>query len=866
MTEKKYKLFVKVLLGFILLQPVLDILSRMAILDYIPNISTYLKPLFVFGFTGYLLLLYSPNRKRWLAYVILYFILIIGHMYLLYNLLVDKAILLHEFRFLINIAYMLSLYISFDTIVYYASDYQILYKQIKDTIFYTFIIYFGLYFVSIISGTSGMTYEYADSSKLGFKGWYDSGQILGHAFSVMFPLIMYNMLSPKKSWYVRIGVTSLFILSVSLIGTKVPYYITFIVLILYLFITIFMKVFNKEHKRNYFNIVLIMVMIIVMIFTYKYTPVKHNTDINTMVARTDVSTYDFKKESGYSDIPDDDTLREMYPNEDISKMIEYNNWSRSASLYLTSLFESGELHPSNMRFKQIKYANKKFHLVSLPYKIFGLGYLNQNSALSPESDTLMAFYSFGVLGLVLFLIIPIKEFIVSTLYIIKNIKIIDLETYMLYMGLGIFFSISIYAGYTYIYTNFSIFLMLLILMLKLRRTILKKEIIKNNKITFLLLHLGYGGIETSTINTANSLCSMYDINLVSFYNLDKNQENRVDKQIKIRHLYNGSPNRDEFKNALRNHNLFLIIKEGIKAISILIKKRLYIINEIRNNDSLYLISTRYDFSTLLSKYGYSSNIRIAQEHHYHNDNKKYINILKHKYDNIDDLMALTDKLYNDYKKFLVHNYHTKVVLMPNMLYELPKEISKLDRKNIITMSRFDYGKRNDDIIRAFSMVKDKDTHLYILGDGNEFDNLSKLVKELKIEDRVTMPGYVRKEDMPNYLIQSSIFLMASITEGLPMVLLEAMSYGIPCVAYETASGVNDIIKNECNGYVIKNRNQEEFVKCIDKLIDDDNLRNNMGKEALKTAKMFYKDEVIKKWLVFLRSVNSNENEKEEKKI
>jgi len=110
----------------------------------------------------------------------------------------------------------------------------------------------------------------------------------------------------------------------------------------------------------------------------------------------------------------------------------------------------------------------------------------------------MALYSFGILGFCLFLYIPIKEFIIETFYIIKNLKNIDFDNYLIYMGLGIFFCISIYAGYTYIYTNFSIFLILLIIMSKLKRDITNNYKINTNKISFLMLHLGYGGIETSS--------------------------------------------------------------------------------------------------------------------------------------------------------------------------------------------------------------------------------------------------------------------------------------------------------------------------------------------------------------------------------
>ncbi len=59
-----------------------------------------------------------------------------------------------------------------------------------------------------------------------------------------------------------------------------------------------------------------------------------------------------------------------------------------------------------------------------------------------------------------------------------------------------------------------------------------------------------------------------------------------------------------------------------------------------------------------------------------------------------------------------------------------------------------------------------------------------------------MTGYKNKEEIEKYMLESSLFLMASVSEGLPMVLLEAMSYGIPCIAYHTDSGTDDIIKDK----------------------------------------------------------------------
>lgn len=851
--QKKEDKLLKIFLIYIILQPFLDILSYLSIRDIIPfGISTYLKPIFVFALGAYLLFTKCNNKKSWLIYISLFAILTIGHSYLLYKLLIDTSVILHELRFLINIAYMVALFIITSAIFKDYPDKEELLRKLKKTILITFCLYFGLLLVSILSGTASKTYEYADLNKLGYKGWFDSGQILGHAFSIIFPSLIYIILSPKRKWYYRVIIMTLFIVGVSLIGTKVPYFITLIVCILYLLVSIFVKIFNKEHKSNYFNLALISIIIIAMLTTYKYTPVKYNTDINRNNAQTSIDDYNLGNESGSNSILSIEELKEMYPNRDINRLIEYQEWNKEASEYLQTLFKENKLHPSNMRFKQIYYANKKYKLSSIEYKIFGLGFLNQDTSLALESDFFMALYSFGILGLILFLIIPLKEFIKSTIFILKHLKLIDLETYMLYMGLGVFFCISIYAGYTYIYTNFSIFLVILISMLKIKRYLLKKSLLKENKVSFLLLHLGYGGIETATINTANALSDKYEVELVSFYNLTKNQVNRLNNNIKVKYLYQGEPNKEVFLESLKNHKLLKVLKEGLKAVSILIKKKVLVIHEIINNNSKFLVSTRYEFSMLLSKYGFKETTKIAAEHHYHNNSKKYISILKHKYNNIDYLLALTKTLEEDYHHFLKHNHHTKIVLMPNMLESIPTKKSTLEKKEIITMSRLDYGKKNDDIVKAFAKTNYQNWHLSILGDGSEYENLSSLIKELHLENNVSLEGYIPKEKLEGYLLNSSIFLMASLTEGLPMVLLEAMSYGLPCIAYETASGVNDIIDNGKNGYVIKERNEELYVKRLQSLMDDATLRKKMSKEALEKVKCFSKENIVKKWYNILK--------------
>ncbi len=856
MTIKKQQGILKIILIFILVQPVLDIISFLSIRDIISfNISTYLKPLLVFSLASYLLFTYSPIKKRWFTYIGFFALFLIGHFYILIRLLIPLGTLLHEFRFVLNIMYMIALFIMMFTVYYHYENKEEFLDKIKKTLMVTMLTYAVFLIIAVLTGTSAMTYEYADKNKLGFKGWFDSGQILGHALSVLFPILLYTVLRPQQKWYTKVLWLTLLIVMVSLLGTKVPYYIVLIVLGLYLVISLGIKFFNKEFKRNYLNIVLVILGIVGMIVSYNYTPVAYNTKLNKMNASVSVDQYDMDLIDGRKNVKSFENLISDNDGNDVSKLVEYNNWNIATSDYLMNLLQSGKVHPSDMRKKQFFYSSKKFELATWEYKVFGIGYLNQEDSLSIESDFFMAFFCFGILGFILMLMLPIMEFVKTTVFILKNLKKIDLETYLLYMGLGIFFCISIYAGYTYIYTNFSIYLVMLIIMLKTKVDLIKKDIKDNkthNKIDFLLLHLGYGGIESATINSANALCNKYDIRIVSFYKLDKNQIGKLNKKIEVKYLYDGGPNREEFKQAVSNKNIMGILKEGIKACSILVKKKVLVISYIRRCKSNVIVSTRVEFNSLLSRYGKFDTLKIAQEHHYHNNNKRYINKIKNNYYGIDYLCALTTTLKNDYEVFLKNNNHTKVILLPNMISELPSKYSDLTEKAIITVSRLDIGKKNDDIVRAFSKIKDKEYKLYIIGDGSEYDNLNKLIKELKLTDRVILTGYLDKKKIEEYMLDSSLFVMASLTEGLPMVLLEAMSYGVPCLAYETASGVNDIIDDGINGFVVKNRNEKEYIDKMNVIISDIKKRKEMGKEALKKVNSFYKTEILKIWKEMLK--------------
>lgn len=850
MSKNEQRNILKLMSIYVILQPLFDILSNLYLDGILKiQISTFVKPLFIFIVALYMFFKYENNKKRWFIYAFLFLIFMLGHYMILYRLYISNNVIMHEFRFLINIIYMIAIFIIYYVLYKHYEDKKEMFDNIKKTVLITFVIYTGLLLLSVITGTSGMTYEYADKFKKGFKGWYDSGQILGHAISIMFPILLYTILKPRNSWYKKILSLTPIIITIMILGTRTPYLIVLVSLIIYIIISIFLMFYSKIFKNNIFNLVFVSVCAISMVVLYKYTPVYTNVQINNSNKNTTLDGYNMKLVDGSLNI---EKIDELIKNNkgNVTELKLYKKWNNLSTKYLTKLYKNGKIHPSENRKRQFYYSKYKFNISDIEYKLFGIGFLIQENTLSEESDFFMALFNYGIFGFICMLIIPILTFIKATIYIIKNFKTNDLETYLLYMGLGIFFSISILSGYTYIYTNFSIFLVLLIILLiiKLRLNESYKKSDKVKNLTFLALHLGYGGIETSTINTANALSKKYNVEIVSFYKLNNSRLNELDKKIKVKFLYNGEPNRDELKQCIKDKKFISLFGEVIKSIDILFKKKYLIIKEIINNKSDAIISTRMEFSKLLSSYGANYKIKIAQEHKHHNNDKKYINTIKNNYYNIDYLFALTTTLKNDYEKFLSKNNHTKVILVPNMITVDPNKKSDVKNKNIISVGRLHTGKRLNELIEIYDKANIKDSKLFIIGDGDEFNNLSSLIKEKKLEEKVLLLGYMNHDEIEEYMLNSSMFAMTSITEGLPMVLIEAMSYGVPCIAYETESGVSDIIDNGINGYIIKDRNEDKYVDTLEKYMSNLKIREKMKKDAIKKSQKFSKESILKIWV------------------
>ena len=373
---------------------------------------------------------------------------------------------------------------------------------------------------------------------------------------------------------------------------------------------------------------------------------------------------------------------------------------------------------------------------------------------------------------------------------------------------------------------------------------------KMKKISILSLHLGFGGIEKSVAALANILCKDYDVEIACTYKLLDKPAFNIDSKVKIKYLIDGFvPNKKELKDAIKSKNIKNIIREGLLSAKVLRLRKKTMVNYIKNCDSDVIIATRDIFDEWLSLYGKESTIKIGWEHNHHHGNIKYAKNIVRVNKNLDYLVLVSKSLKKYYEKEL-RKSKCRCVYIPNIVEEMPDKISSLTNKKLISVGRLSHEKGYIDLLKIFKMLCDKGYKwtLDIIGDGVEKDMLESYIKENSLEKLVTLHGFQNKDYINSLLHESSIYLMTSHTESFGIVLIEAMSHGVPCIAFNSAEGANELINSGENGYLIKNRNFDAYVKKVEDLINEKKERKRIGLAGLDSCKKYSSEVVSEQWI------------------
>lgn len=226
------------------------------------------------------------------------------------------------------------------------------------------------------------------------------------------------------------------------------------------------------------------------------------------------------------------------------------------------------------------------------------------------------------------------------------------------------------------------------------------------------------------------------------------------------------------------------------------------------------------------------------------------------------LSDLFFKIKSIYKNFGVRKFNKFVALSPESLKEwrldnavvIPNPLwvdspfaAELHAKKVIAIARHSYEKGLDRLLLIWQKIIENhpDWILEIYTNSNESASLQLLANSFNLTNNIVLCEPVK--DIEVQYLGASIYVMTSRSEGFPMVLLEAMALGLPCVAYDCPIGPRSIIINNENGFLVEDGNMDSFVQKVELLIKDEILRIEMGKNAKKSISKYDLETIMQQW-------------------
>ena len=210
--------------------------------------------------------------------------------------------------------------------------------------------------------------------------------------------------------------------------------------------------------------------------------------------------------------------------------------------------------------------------------------------------------------------------------------------------------------------------------------------------------------------------------------------------------------------------------------------------------------------------------------------------------NLNEYIVLNDYDKEMFKKEF--NIDSKVIYNPKSF--ISNEKSKVDNKQFLAAGRFNYQKGFDLLIEAFNLFSklNSDWNLVLVGEGEEKDRIQNLINKYNLNDRIILKPAT--DNIKQYFLKSSILLLPSRWEGMPMIVLEALEMGMPAITYNI-SAIYPLIKDKKEGIVVTKYDIEKFAEAMNYLANNNEIRKKMSDNCIKKSKEFEISKIINKW-------------------
>ena len=367
-----------------------------------------------------------------------------------------------------------------------------------------------------------------------------------------------------------------------------------------------------------------------------------------------------------------------------------------------------------------------------------------------------------------------------------------------------------------------------------------------------------GGIECVTIVKANALANIEgnEIWIVTPHKKEK-QVFPIGEKVSVVSLDINYYNHDWEMNRFQQlHNIWKKKKEHkrkLKEVLNTVNPDIVISTGGLEKSFLPSLSRIFPF-VFIREYHFVSNYRLLGTDTFYSKILNGINYLLDRYYYIHRYNIIVVLTNEDKERFWKTD--NKVVVIPNPVTPSHTQHSKLTTKTVFAAGRLERQKNFSSLLRSWRIVHQKhaDWILEIWGDGRERNHLEQMAADLHLQGSARIMGVT--DDIFSKMAQASVFVLSSLYEGLPLVVLEAMSCGLPVVSYACPCGPKDIITEGKDGYLVPPGDEERLAERICFLIEHEDIRREMGKAAVEKSKQYALEPIIRQWMTLFSELTA----------
>lgn len=283
-----------------------------------------------------------------------------------------------------------------------------------------------------------------------------------------------------------------------------------------------------------------------------------------------------------------------------------------------------------------------------------------------------------------------------------------------------------------------------------------------------------------------------------------------------------------------------IITSGISMIKAIKKLKIYL--KTIHYDYLYTTTPLNSFEAFIAMKNPQKQLVVSEHASINAFNNLYSKMKKFVYPKAYCISVPNKMDTEEYLKWGCNAKYVKHIVTYEAVHK-----NKLCSKIMLNVGRLTDDKQQDKLIDMWYKVENKNGWvLWIVGDGENREILEKKIETLCITNSVKLIPATNQID--SIYKQAACFAFTSRCEGFGMVLLETMSFGIPCISYDCPSGPRDIIKDNVNGYLIENQNEKAFIEALSKIvIMEQGDLHRLGDGAFSTVKNWNNELIAQEW-------------------